>query len=83
MSILDKFNLVDLHGKSVLLFEEGDFITSVDYYAQKVNLYAMPGFLVELYYSPYLNKIEKIEAITDNSALAKHLQNIEIETLFR
>ncbi|MEQ1587540.1 MAG: hypothetical protein ABL895_16770 [Cyclobacteriaceae bacterium] len=81
MSILDKFNRVDLHGKTVLLFQKGEYISGIDYYSLKVNLYTMPGFLVELAYSPYLDKIEKIEVITDNARLTKHLVNIEIETL--
>ncbi len=81
MSLLDKFNLADLQGKTVLLFKEGEFISSIDYYSKKVNLYSMPGFLVELYYSPYLDKIETIETITDHARLTKHLINIEIENL--
>jgi len=50
-SLQDKFNLVDLHGKAVLLHENGEYISTREYYAQKVNLYSMPGFLVEVFYS--------------------------------
>jgi len=78
MSVQDKFNLADLHGKAVLIWEQGEYISTREYYAQKVNLYSMPGFLVELFYSPYLNKIQKIEVVTDSKRLNKHLEGIEL-----
>jgi hypothetical protein len=81
MSILDKFNQVDLHGKSVLIWENGEYISTREYYAQKVNLYSMPGFLVELFYSPYLYKIQKVEVVNDSKRLNKHLENIDLSEL--
>ncbi|MBL7871369.1 MAG: hypothetical protein JNM78_07150 [Cyclobacteriaceae bacterium] len=45
-ALIEKFNLVDLHGKGVLLYEHGEYISTRFYYAKKVNLYSMPGFLV-------------------------------------
>ena len=81
MSLIEKFNLVDLHGKGVLLYEHGEYISTRFYYAKKINLYSMPGFLVELFYSPYLNKIEKIEVVSDSKKLTKHLENIQLNDL--
>lgn len=76
-----KFNQADLNGRADLLHENGEYISTREYYAQKVNLYSMPGFLVELFYSPFLNKIEKIEVVTGSKPLHKHLENIEISEL--
>jgi hydroxymethylpyrimidine pyrophosphatase-like HAD family hydrolase len=82
-SLLDKFNQVDLHGKSVLVCENGEYISTREYYGMKVNLYTMPMFLVEVYYSAYLNKIERIEVVTDTKKLSKHLESIEIGDLLK
>jgi hypothetical protein len=83
ISILEKFIQVDLNGRAVLLHEFAEFLSTKEYYSMKVSLYSMPGFLVELFYSPYLNKIERIEVLTDLKRLNKHLENIEINELFR
>ena len=80
-SLLNKFNQVDLQGRIVLVHEFGEYISTGEYYSMKVNLYTMPGFLVELFYDPHLNKIDRIEIVNDNKPLNKYLTQIEISDI--
>jgi len=75
---LDLFNAVDFHGKAVMIFEQGEFISTRFYYQMAVNLYVMPGFMVEVYYSQYLNKIERIEVLKEDKQIERHLDQIEL-----
>jgi hypothetical protein len=80
MSLLEQFNQVDIHGKMNLVNDYGEFIlTRFDYYKQNINLYSLPGFHVEIYYSPSENKIVKIESVNDNRSLDKYLPYIELK----
>jgi hypothetical protein len=82
-SLLDKFNQVDLNGKAVLIWENGEFISTRKYYSMLVNLYTLPGFIVEVFYYAYLNKIKRIEVVTDDKLLNQHLDQIGITDIFR
>lgn len=39
---------------------EGEFITSIRFYKYKVNLYQVNNFLVEIFYDPKADRIEKV-----------------------
>jgi len=82
-SLLEKFNQVDLNGKAVLIWENGEYISTREYYSMKVNLYTMPGFMVELFYHAFLNKIERIEVLTDDKRLNQHLDQIGIMDILK
>ena len=77
--LLILFNSIDLNGRAQLVWEHGDFEVSREYYGNKVSLYSMPEFHVEVYYHPKDNQIIKIEAITDNEGLNKFLPYIELK----
>lgn len=51
MTLHEKFNMVDTHGKANLIWENGEFLITISYYRQKVNLYALEGFYAEIFYS--------------------------------
>ena len=70
------FREVDLNGRANLVWDHGEFIVTREYYGNMVNLYALPGFYAEVYYSPDKIKIIKIEITTD---LNKFLPAIEIK----
>jgi hypothetical protein len=80
-SLINLFNQVDTHGKAVMVWEHGQFISTREYYEMKVNLYNLPGFMVEIYYHPLLNKIERIEILNDTKNLESHIKNIKITDL--
>ena len=70
------FNEVDDQGRANLVWEHGEFIVTREYYGNKVNLYTLPGFYVQIIYSPDLLKIIKIEQTND---LNKFLPAIDIQ----
>jgi hypothetical protein len=78
VNLLGKFEMVDIHGKMNLINEQGEYIISIEYYRNKLNLYALPGFYAEIYYDPDINRIIKIESITDIRGLNKYLPFVEV-----
>ncbi|MCA6372191.1 MAG: hypothetical protein IM631_12500 [Cytophagales bacterium] len=65
----------------MLIQEYGEFVSTRYYYSMAVNLYLMPGFMAELFYSPYLNRIKRIELLTDEKQLDHHLDQIDISDI--
>ena len=70
------FNEVDVHGRANLVWEYREFVVTREYYGNKVNLYTLPGLYVEIYYSPDMLKIIKIQQTTD---LNKFLPFIDVK----
>lgn len=79
MTLLDKFNSVDLNGRAALTWENGEFIVAREYYRMKVCLYSLPGFYVEVAFDLETNIIERVEAFTDQNRLEKYLPFIELK----
>jgi hypothetical protein len=77
MNTKQLFEEGDLNKRATVLWEYGELITTIEYYNQLVQLYLIDSFYVELYYSPYLNTIEKIEGC-DHAAQKKFSKNVEI-----
>ncbi|MCA6368236.1 MAG: hypothetical protein IM618_14430 [Cytophagales bacterium] len=80
-NIKDLFFESDKHGRAVLIQEHGEYVSTRQYYSMAVNLYLMPGFMAELFYSPYLNRIMRIELLTDDNKLERHLEQIDISDI--
>ena len=59
------FEELSLAEKANSLWSNGHFITSRTYYNQKILLYSLKNFYVEVWYSPNENVIAKI-ALLDN-----------------
>lgn len=78
-SLQTLFNSSNLNGRANLIWEHGEFIVSREYYGNKVNLYALPSFYAETYYSPDQLRIFRIEPITDFQGLSKFLPNIDLK----
>ncbi len=57
---IEDFKKLTLFKRIKLLYEEGEFITSIRYYRYKVNLFLVHGFYVEAFYHPKSDRIEKI-----------------------
>ena len=73
------FESVDIAGRAILVWEQGEYLFTRQYYGNSVNLYAMPGFYAEITYAPDKSHIVKIEAIQDFSILNEYLPFIEIK----
>lgn len=49
------------------LYLDGTFIIDIRFYEYKINLYLFENFLVEVFYKPVEDRIEKIEVMEKNS----------------
>jgi len=61
------FIKLSLGEKTKWIYFNGELITSIRYYAYKVNLYLIGEFYVELFYHHSQDRIEKIELLDAKS----------------
>ncbi len=61
------FTKLSLGEKTKWVYFNGELITSIRYYAYKVNLYLIGEFYVELFYHHSQDRIEKIELLDEKS----------------
>ncbi len=62
-----EFTRLSLDEKTKWVYFNGELITSIRYYAYKVNLYLIGSFMVELFYHHSQDRIEKIELLDQKS----------------
>lgn len=77
MKLEQIFDQVDFHGRANLLWDRGELVLTIDYYSQRVSLYLVESFYVELYFHPEQNEIVKIEKAS-NQSLNKFLNAIAL-----
>lgn len=75
------FDSMQTSEKAVLVWEHGECLLTREYYGLQVNLYAMPGFYVEVYYRDDLLRIEQIQSISEVKELEKFLSRIYLPHL--
>lgn len=80
MTMQHIFEMVDLNGKILLIWERGELIGNRTSGTQGVNLYAMPGFLVEVYYTH--NVIHRVEILHGRQPAEEYLEAVSLEELF-
>ncbi len=73
-----EFIKLSLIEKCFLLFEDGDFLTSITKNDSGVNLYAYNEEFIEVYYKPHRNVIERIEVIPFEKVFEKYSDQIDI-----
>ncbi|HXP49232.1 MAG TPA: hypothetical protein VN922_04715 [Bacteroidia bacterium] len=73
-----EFIKLNLNERADLIWTNGEFVGSRDYYGYKVSLYVLEGLYVEVWYFVVSNKIEKIEPIEDEHSLELYLNVHEI-----
>jgi hypothetical protein len=64
-----------------LVWENGEFIGSREYYGYKVVLYVLKELYVEVWYFIATNKIEKVEPLADMKDLNHYLKDMDIKKL--
>lgn len=75
MITLQDFNKIDLKSKGEKTFLEGKFISSRDYYNQRLVLYSLDDFFVEVWYEPGSNSIGKIEGLSgDDKRIDRYIE---------
>ena len=52
-----------------------------DYYTQRINLYAVYGFFVEVFYSPLENKITKVQVANRELVDMMYSDRVDIGSL--
>lgn len=81
VTVLDEFNQADFQGKAGLIFGKGEYLSTDNVSGKEVDLYAMQGFLVEVFYNSSREVIEGIEVVKDPLKLRTHLDHIRINDL--
>jgi len=71
-----KFRQLSIKQKGEYVFQEGDYIGLREYYNHRINLYSLFDFFVEVWYSPGINKIEKIEVLESEKTLDLYIDKM-------
>jgi hypothetical protein len=72
---LQDFNKLDLKQNGEKTFMDGKFISSRDYYNQRLVLYSLYYFLVEVWYEPGSNTIGRIEGLSgDDKRIDRYIE---------
>lgn len=67
----EQFNQLKFNEKLKWIYVQGEFITSIRYYAHKVNLYAFGDYFVELFYHNATDNIDRICILDHKSTRMK------------
>ena len=81
-SLLYIFNSSDTNGKAAIVWDRGEYISSRVSGNMLVNLYALPGFMAEMYFSPS-RKVTLVEQLTEPKNLERHLEQIQISDVLK
>lgn len=73
--------LLKIDDKANLLWQDGEFVTSVTSDANTISLYALYGYFVEVTVNKACNKITDIVPFTKGASLEKYLDKINIDSL--
>lgn len=83
--IMDQPNFrgIDLDTRAKFLFNYGDYVSSIDYYGQKVDLYVIGAFYVEAFYNAETRELEQIEILDSKERrLQLYSVGVDIKNLF-
>ena len=66
---LSEFKQLSLSAKGEIVFQEGKFIKSREYYNQRLCLYSLEEFFAEVWYEPGNNQIHRIDGLGESSKI--------------
>ncbi|GAB4318098.1 MAG: hypothetical protein Kow00127_10050 [Bacteroidales bacterium] len=69
--------------KSYVLLNNGRHVAERSYGIYSIQLYAVYGFFVEVYYLPGSDEIDQIVAVNSDEVLDLYLDQIDITDLYR
>lgn len=79
----ESFNSIDLQTKADFVFNHGDYISSIEYYGRKADLFTIGGFYVEAFYNLESGDLEEISIIESTHArLQLYSIGVDIDRLF-
>lgn len=67
-----------MHETSELLWNNGTYVLTIEYFGLKVSLYSLDEEFYEVYYNPIKNEVEKVIQ-ADHDDLKKYLNRIALE----
>lgn len=77
------FNSIDLDTKAHFVFNYGEYISSIEYYGRKVDLYIVGAFYVEAFYNGESQELEQIEILdSEERRLQLYSIGVDIKNLF-
>ena len=68
--------------KSYVLLNNGQHIAERNYSIYSIQMYAVYGFFVEVYYLPGSDEIDQILAVNSDEVLELYLEDINITDLY-
>jgi hypothetical protein len=68
--------------KSYVLLNNGHHVAERNYSIYSIQLYAVYGFYVEVYYLPGSDEIDQILAVNSDEMLDLYLDNIDITDIY-
>lgn len=68
--------------KSYVLLNNGQHVAERNYGIYSIQLYAVYGFFVEVYYLPGSDEIDQIVAVRSREILDLYLDNIDITDIY-
>lgn len=79
----ESFRRINLDTKANFVFNYGEYISSIDYYGAKVDLYVVGEFYVEAFYNRETQELEDISILNDSERrLQLYSKNVDIGDLF-
>jgi hypothetical protein len=79
----ESFNKVNLETKAHFVFNYGEYISSIEYYGRKVDLYVVGAFYVEAFYNAETQDLEQIEILdSEERRLQLYSVGVDIKSLF-
>jgi len=76
-----QFKEFELNERMDIINQEGDYVGMREYYAQRINLYTVYGFFVEVFYSPNENKITKVQVANRELVDLMYSEKIDIRSI--
>ncbi len=76
---LYEFNALSDEQQMQCWMQQGQFLMTRHTEQFAVNLYAVEGFFIEVWYNPYLNQINRLRSFSSVRALDDYLPHIWLE----
>jgi hypothetical protein len=77
---MDDFENLPIDLRAQIVWTRGKFVDHIIYYNQKVNLYSIDEFFIEIFYDGEKNEISRISLVTDQG-ITKYISNINLDSL--
>jgi hypothetical protein len=74
---VDDFDTLPIDLRAQIVWTRGRYVETIVYYNQRVNLYSIDEYFVEVFYNGEKNEVERITIATDQD-IKKYIMNINL-----